>query len=60
MALNRGKDPTAAPQRKTRMVPRPPVIPQRELSLTADEDRFEKGLSRRWEQAWNRARSGGR
>ncbi|MGI8810430.1 MAG: hypothetical protein ACR2KK_21775 [Acidimicrobiales bacterium] len=31
-----------------------------EVSLTSDEDRFEKGLARRWEQAWNRARSGGR
>lgn len=60
MALNRGKDPTAGPQARARVAPRPPVRPQAQLSLTGDEDRFEKGLSRRWEQAWDRARSGGR
>lgn len=60
MALNRGKDPTAGPQARTRITPRPQVQPQAQLALTGDEDRFEKGLARRWEQAWNRARSGER
>lgn len=60
MALNRGKDPTAGPQPRTRVAPRPPAQPQAQVSLTADEDRFERGLARRWEQAWNRARAGGR
>ena len=59
MALNRGKDPTTAqPQPRTRVAPRPPVQPQAQVSLTGVEDRFERGLARRWEQAWDRARSG--
>jgi len=60
MALNRGKDPTAGPQARTRVAPRPQAQPRAQLSLTGDEDRFEKGLASRWEQAWNRARAEGR
>lgn len=60
MALGRGKDPTTGPQARTREAPRPQARPQAQVSLTGDEDRFEKGLARRWEQAWNRARAGGR
>ena len=60
MALGRGKDPTTGPQARIRVAPRPHAQPRAQVSLTGDEDRFESGLARRWEQAWNRARAGGR
>lgn len=60
MAFGRGTDPTTRPQARPRVAPRPQAQPQAQLSLTGAEDRFEKGLARRWEQAWNRARAGGR
>jgi len=60
MALGRGKDPTTTPRAATRVAPRPQPQPRAQVSLSGDEDRFEKGLARRWEQAWNRARAGGR
>ena len=36
-------------------------VPQPQVSRQSTESgRFEPGLERRWEQAWNRARAGGR
>jgi hypothetical protein len=40
-----------------------PVMPaqvSRESAMNAESGRFEPGLERRWAQAWNRARAGGR
>jgi len=44
-----------------RVAPRP-VQPQasRQSAMSAESGRFERGLERKWEQAWNRARAGGR
>lgn len=45
-----------------RSAPRPVVPAQvsRQSAMTSESGRFERGLERRWEQAWNRARAGGR
>jgi hypothetical protein len=60
MALGRGKEPTPAPKAKSWVAPRPQPQPRAQVSLSGAEDRFEKGLARRWEQAWSRARAADR
>lgn len=47
-----------APTGRTAPAPRPQQ--QYQSRPSSDEGRFERGLERRWEAAWNRARSGGR
>jgi len=54
LAERRGSVARPAPQRP---------VPQAQMSRqqgSFESGRFEPGLERRWEQAWNRARSAGR
>ena len=43
-----------------RPAPQRPVPQQGLRQGTVESGRFEPGLERRWEAAWNRARAGGR
>jgi hypothetical protein len=49
----------SAPQ-AARQAPRPAPAPvPRQAVVSYDSGRFERGLERRWENAWNRARQAG-
>ena len=57
MALGEKRGSVARPSSQ-RSMPTPQV--SRQSAMSAESGRFERGLERRWEQAWERARAGGR
>jgi hypothetical protein len=58
MALGKKGGASQAPRPAPRQAPQAPM--PRQSVVSYDSGRFEPGLERRWEQAWNRARAGNR
>ena len=56
MALGERRGSVARPAQR----PMPQAQVSRQSVMNSETGRFEPGLERRWEQAWNRARAGGR